>query len=245
MTSSRKFGRPVLSKLVQDYIREYIVGHGLSSGDALPPEGQIAEDLGISRNSVHEAVRALEALGVLEVRHGNGIFVRSLNFDAVLNILSYNLLFEPSTLLALLHIRKLLECGIMPEVVRRISAEDLEECRHVLDKWESNLADGTSMFNEERSFHQKLYRVAENPLLTDFLDIFWNAYRNAEAKVLSAGRPGPSIFRHHKRILQAVEAKDANLAQSLMSEHFGELEERLKHYAEVRTNSQDSAEELS
>ncbi len=51
----------------------------LRSGDALPSEGRIAKELGISRNSVREAVKALESLGVLEVRHGNGLFVRGLS----------------------------------------------------------------------------------------------------------------------------------------------------------------------
>lgn len=226
--AKKKLRRPVLSKLIQDYIQDYIVDHKLSPGDPLPSEGWIAEELGVSRASVREAVRALESLGTLKVLHGSGIFVRKINFDAVLKILSYNIISDPSALLDLLSIRRILESGIIPEVVQKIQEKDLEECRRILSKWEENLAAG-SLFNEQdRFFHQTLYRVIENQLLLNLVDVFWIAYRNAEAETFPAARLGQNVFKHHQEILQAIEARDARLAQRLMFEHFQEGEEFLK-----------------
>ncbi len=78
--------RQTVSEVVQHYIRDYIVEHKLHPGDQLPPEGDIAETLEVSRVSVRESVKILQALGIVEVRHGNGLFVRGLNFDALLEI---------------------------------------------------------------------------------------------------------------------------------------------------------------
>ncbi len=225
---ARKLGRPVLSKLVQDYIRDYIVAHKLRPGDALPAEGQIAKYLEIGRSSVREAVRALESLGVLEVRHGNGLFVRGLNFDAVLTVLSYSVMFEPSALLDLLRIRKLLESSIIPEIIHRIQASELEKCWQTLAEWEANLSDDLPYSEQDRLFHQMLYQVMDNQLLVDLAGVFWVAYRNAEVNTIPAAREGRSILEHHREILQAVEAKDVGLAQRLMADHFQEGEERLK-----------------
>ncbi|MCP4404288.1 MAG: FadR family transcriptional regulator [bacterium] len=92
--------RQTVSKLVQDYVRDYIISHNLNAGDQLPPEGDIAETLEVSRVSVRKAVKVLQALGIVEVRHGSGLFVRELNFDALLEVLSFGLVFDPSSLSA-------------------------------------------------------------------------------------------------------------------------------------------------
>jgi DNA-binding FadR family transcriptional regulator len=220
--------RPILSRSIQDLIRNYILGRNLRPGDPLPPQGKLASDLGVSRNSVREAVRALESLGILEVRHGTGLFVRSANLDAVLDVLSYNLAFEPLSLLDLLRIRRLLESSIISEVAQRIQQEDLEACRGILKEWESNVNAGLSFTEQERLFHETLYRGIGNQLIVDLIDVFWVAYRNAEARMDLASRSPRDVFEHHRMILQAVEGKNYDLAKRLMFDHFQEGEERLE-----------------
>ena len=87
------------SVLVREYIRDCIFKDNLKPGDKLPSEGQIAEDLGIARNSVREATRALESIGVLEVKHGVGLVVRSFNLDAIVDIFSYGFVLDESLIL--------------------------------------------------------------------------------------------------------------------------------------------------
>jgi DNA-binding transcriptional MocR family regulator len=58
---------PALSKAVRDYVKQYILDHKLQGGDPLPPETQLAQDLGVGRSSVREAVKALQSLGIVEV----------------------------------------------------------------------------------------------------------------------------------------------------------------------------------
>jgi len=81
---------------IQDKIKKYITDKRLNPGDLLPPEGLLAENLGVSRGSVREAVKSLESLGIVESRRGDGVRVREFNFDSVFDFLSYGLVFQPS-----------------------------------------------------------------------------------------------------------------------------------------------------
>ncbi|MWR20550.1 GntR family transcriptional regulator, partial [Helicobacter pylori] len=90
--------QPVISEAVRDYIKEYIFAHNLQPGSPLLPESQLVEELGVSRSSVREAVKALQSLGLIEVRRGDGLYVRATNFDAITEILSFNLRLNPNML---------------------------------------------------------------------------------------------------------------------------------------------------
>lgn len=225
--------RPSVAELVKNYIKEHIVNENLKPGDALPVEGRMAEELGVSRGSIREAVRSLESLGILEVRHGNGLFVRGLNLDAVLDVFSFSLMLDPRGLWDLYRMRRLWESSLMPEVVSRIQDADLDECREILSEWGRCLKEGGPFREQDRLFHQALYRTIGNNLLLKLADVFWLAYTNAETRILTLDRAQMSEsemrrnFSNHQKILQAVISRDGDLAQRLMSDHYEGIRRRL------------------
>ena len=95
--------------LVKEYIRNCIVSQNLKPGDHLPSECQIAEELCIARNSVREATRALESIGLIEIKHGVGLLLRAFNLDAILDIFSFGFVMDRSMIFDLYEIRKMLE----------------------------------------------------------------------------------------------------------------------------------------
>src|SRR5688500_15038392 len=103
----------LLYQSVQDAVRAFILDNKLRAGDPLPPETDLARQLGVSRNSVREAVKAMESLGILETGRGSGLFVRAFAFDPRLDNLSYGLLFDLQELAELLEIRRVLETGMI------------------------------------------------------------------------------------------------------------------------------------
>lgn len=225
--------RPAISKLVQNYIREHIIKGNLRPGDPLPVQGKIAEELGVSVGSVREAVRALESLGIVEVRHGNGLYVRGLNLDAVLDVLSFSLLFEPSSLRELIHLRRLWESSFMPEVVRAVQKKDIERCHEILAEWEKKVEEAQPDHELDRAFHQTLYQSIGNGLLLKLADIFWQAYQYAETRLFSPGitelikSTRKKTVEDHRKILLAVEAGNEHLSQELMYKHFEGIQRRL------------------
>jgi DNA-binding FadR family transcriptional regulator len=228
MANFKQLDRPNLSRSVQKAIRNYILDHKLYPGDALPSQGEIAKALGVSRTSVREAVRALESLGILEVRHGAGLFVRDGHLDAVLDTLSYSIVLEPSRLLDLLHTRKLLETSMIPQVVQRIELKDLKICREILDQWESKADSASSYTEQDGLFHQALYRVMDNQFIVELIGVFFAAQRSAELRMDIAPHPERSEIERHREILRAIEAKNEDLAKQLMLEHFQRGEGRLE-----------------
>ena len=243
--------RQSVSQLVQNYIRDYIVNNKMNPGDQLPSEGDIAAELEVSRVSVREAVKVLQALGILDVRHGNGLFVRGLNFDALLDILSYSLLFKASSLKELYQVRKLFEAGMIPEVIQNIQQEHIDTCRDILKTWEENIEAGLSYREQDRLFHMTLCKSIGNNLLLELEKIFWLAYCNAEDRLpaLRSLQVDPINMEggllSHVRILDAVEAKDADLAQRLLINHFSGIGERLEIVFKDNKLSQESKELLS
>ncbi|TIT84305.1 MAG: FadR family transcriptional regulator, partial [Mesorhizobium sp.] len=82
---------PLLHVTVQESLRNYIEANRLKAGDALPPETFLAQQLGVGRNSVREAIKALESIGILETRRGIGVFVKEFSFKPLLDNLAYGL----------------------------------------------------------------------------------------------------------------------------------------------------------
>ncbi len=221
--------RQTVSELVQEYIRDYIVNNRLGSGDQLPPEGEIASTLEVSRVSVREAVKILQALGIVEVRHGNGLFVRGLNFDALLEILSYSLLFDLSSLKELYQVRQLFEVAMLKDVIENFQEEHIRACYSHLHVWEQNLADGKPFREQDRLFHVTLCQAIGNKLLVELENIFWIAYSNAVNKTfVDIDEAAYQItLNNHYKILAAVEERNVELAQQLMADHFQGIKERI------------------
>ena len=112
---------PALSKEIQGHIKDYIIENGLMAGDSLPSEGKIAEMLGVSRSPVREAVKALQSLGIIEAKQGEGLYVREWNFDPVLETLNYGMRISINTLKELYQIRQWLEIAVIGDIVKQIS----------------------------------------------------------------------------------------------------------------------------
>ena len=117
---------PSLVERVRQAIKSHIADASLKPGDPLPPETHMARELGVSRSAVREAVKSLEAAGLVEVRRGNGLFVGKFSFDTLLANLPYGLMQPDGTPLhELLEIRKVVTVqGGAPEIpVERAATE--------------------------------------------------------------------------------------------------------------------------
>lgn len=222
----------LLNRAIQSQIRQYITVNRLGPDDLLPPEGQIATDLGVSRGSVREAVKALESLGIVEVRHGDGVRVRSFNFDSVLDLLSYGVTFDPGKIVEILQIRIWLEDAAVVDAVGCITDATLAELDLVLARWElkANAHEDTS--DEDRSFHRLLYAGLGNQSLSQLIDIFWLVYHSSAAEQKGEDRDPLATVASHRELLDAVRERDTALARERMRNHFRGLEARMARLAQ-------------
>jgi DNA-binding FadR family transcriptional regulator len=220
---------PALYKAIRDYIKQYILEHDLKPGDPLPPEGQLVEDLGVGRGSVREAVKSLQSVGIVDVRQGDGLYVRELNFDPMLEAFIFGMQFDPNTLAELLQIRIWLEVSVIGDAVGHLTSEDLTKLEAILKEWEERIRDGEEYSDLDESFHQIVYGVLDNQTLMKLFSAFWVSFTSLENEITHDTDP-ETVFQFHRSILDAIQTRDPDMARKQLLQHFDHIKERIDKY---------------
>ena len=217
-TSLTPVTRSPLYEQVEKRLREFIDAQNLKPGDRLMSERELAERLSVSRTSVRQALTALRVRGLVEIRHGDGIYVLRSVADVI-----------PSLALELLHsevdhpmiweVREGLETQAARLAARRRTSEDLQGMRESLDAMAASIAAGGEGVVGDQHFHRAVVEAAKNALLSQLMaQISDTVDRTSEASLSLPGRP-PVSLRAHELILAAIEAGDEDLAARRMHEH--------------------------
>jgi GntR family transcriptional repressor for pyruvate dehydrogenase complex len=195
---------------------DYVEVTGLRIGDRLPSERDLAQALQVSRTSVRQATIALEVRGTLEVRHGDGIYLRSLPNDSA-HLLE--LMTQRHRLPAILEAREALETQLAALAATRRSEADLTAMGHALEAMTADIDSGGLGKEGDRLFHEAVTKAARSPLLADFMASL--AVPISETRHSSLSEPGrpPRSLRAHRRILEAIRRGDAPGARQAMRRH--------------------------
>ncbi len=215
-----------ISASAQEQIKLFIIESGLKSGDMMPTEKMLEEQLGISRTSIREALRSLEAIGILESRHGVGRFLREFNYDAILNSLSYNIEVNVKDFREIIDVRIALESSFLEKNVPRFSPKDIEDLYSILERMEQGVQrqqDEQELISTHTEFHLKLYEHEENNLLMHLIRMFATIQRTLTILKKYRTSDREDFILVHRRLIEAVEAGDASLAKQRLVEHFGEV----------------------
>ena len=215
---------------LQERIVALIHERGLAPGSPMPTELQLMDLLGASRNSVREALRALQALGIVEIRHGHGTFVGHASLDALTPSLAFRVRSGPGggirALQDLVEVRELLETGLIGQVAQSTSAPRLA----ALDA----LVNGMDRDQEaDRAFHALLYDSCGNELVLQLIGLFWDVYHEVEPTLGPPEERSAEIVVNHRRIVAALRARDAEAAREAMRLHFRDVKARIAR-AEAR-----------
>lgn len=215
---------PLTEAAIQQ-VRDLIAAGQLVPGQRLPPEAELADLLGTSRNTVREAVRALSTARVLDVRRGDGTYVTSLRPELLLaGIGAAADLLQDDFTLELVQVRRILEPAATALAASRISDETLaalRECLHRMSEAESQ--DELVEFDAE--FHALVATASENETLASMLSGVSSRTTRGRAwrGVVEAGATERTISEH-ARILAALEARDPPLAEAAALLHVSTTE---------------------
>jgi len=227
--------QPVATRKVYSVVADQILASirtgRLKPGDQLPSEARLAEQFGISRSSLREALRALEILGVIESKMGVGSFVRGLPATSVLTPLDE--LVEGGTPLEILECRKAVEPYIGLLAARRRDEEDLLGLRDSLTQMEQKAGEPEAVLEADLDFHLRVARACRNPLLLDCMRIIADRMHNrfwrvVKGETLHDARRSLQYLEHHRRILEAIEKRDGPGAQRAIGEHLEAVERGLE-----------------
>ncbi|MCG5213301.1 FadR/GntR family transcriptional regulator [Streptosporangium sp. KLBMP 9127] len=216
---------PPLHKIVQQEIRNYILKMGLRPGDPLKPESELARLFGVSRNSVREAVKALESTGVLETRRGSGVYVCHFSFTPLLDQLPYGLMQDHRALRELVALRKTLESSLVADAMRAMSPTSVAALRENLDTMRRLAEQGKGFPEQDRQFHQLLFRDLDNGMLLRLFDQFWLAFHAAAPP--SRGRTPMDAYHGHAVIYEAILSGDPDRARAAIHDHYIGIESKL------------------
>lgn len=225
----RSLRGPALYKTVNDYIKQYIIDHDLKPGDPLPPEGQLVEDLGVGRSSVREAVKSLQSVGIVDVQQGNGLFVRELNFDPMLETFLFGIQFDPSTLDELLQIRIWLELAVISDAVGHLTDADFVKLEAILKDWKKRISAGKEYSDLDESFHQIIYGVLGNKTMMKLFSAFWVSFTTLDSELTMDTDP-KEVYQFHVDLLEAIRTRDPNLTRLRLMQHFDHVRVRIAAY---------------
>jgi DNA-binding FadR family transcriptional regulator len=211
---------PLLHISVQESLRAYINDNRLKPGTLLPAEGELAAQLGVSRNSLREGIKALESLGVLESRRGVGIFVKAFSFEPLLDNLAYGLGGALRQIEEVLEIRRTLEVGLIGKTLQMIGEDDIAELRATVERMGKHAERGESFAEDDQLFHRLLFRCQGNETLVRLIEVFWLAFYKASDFVNLDNVDPIATWRDHEAIVDAVEARDLEEARKRLDRHY-------------------------
>ena len=211
-----------------DKIKEMIVAGDLAPGSRLPKEEILAGQLGLSRSSLREAVRALTAMRILITRQGDGTYVSSLEPHLLLESLSFAAdVSQGRTALQLLQVRRFLEPQATGLAAALLTPDDLQELRHLLDECRS-AATVEEFVAHDIAFHLRITEAVGNPVLSMLLRVL--STRTQRVRIIRGSRTRHALdnaHEDHEEILRALQSRDALLAVSAATVHITAVEQWL------------------
>lgn len=217
---------------IVEQVKSAIRAGQLGPGDRLPPERELTELFGVSRVTVRDALRVLEANGLVQIRvgAGGGAFVTAPDSDDVGEGISNMLLMRSVSPQDVTETRMILEIGMLPLVCDRATDEDLDELERICDRADAMLAEGSDYdVALSADFHHTLAMAAHNEVIGMLIEPL---HRPLEASLEVAKRRAPKMgvegTAEHRKLVKAVRARDVDRAQSIMRKHLDRTARRLR-----------------
>ena len=215
------------TRIYEEIVRQVkaMIAEGrLKAGDRLPPERDLAEKFVVSRTSVREALRALESLGLVEIRPGEGTFVRQVSIESLIEPLALLMVSQREAIGELFEARRLLEPSLAALASTRATPEEIHEMERILESQAAEIAGGRTGLAQDAQFHAAIGVAAHNRAITRIAHAIMDLLTQSREESLNTpGRPTRS-HEDHRRIVAAITARDEGAARAAMLDHLKAVE---------------------
>lgn len=221
-TSLGKVARPRLYEQLMEQILGYVEAEQLTAGDRLPAERDLAEQLGVSRATLAQALVALEVLGVIDVQHGTGAV---LVYRPSMATLVRKLREHQNRLPDIVEARSTLEVKLAALAAERRTEEDLAAIDAALAEMAAEVEAGDRGVHGDELFHQAITAAAHSAVLAQMMGFISEMV--VETRIESLGQPGrPEVsLAAHRRIVEAIRAGEPEAAAEAMERHIAVVSE--------------------
>lgn len=232
----RNVFKPVRTKKVYEEIvqqvKELIAKGVLRPGDKLISERELADKLQVSRASVREALSVLESMGIIEIRPGEGTFVKETAGESIVEPLVLMVVKDRETGYALLEVRKILEVEGAALAASRATDEDLQRIEECLKEMRAEVERGDLGDVGDYKFHYALAEATHNPVLVRVMstisDLLAQGLRSSRLRLFSLSGMPQTLLAQHTRIYEALKGRDPDGARKAMQDHLNFVEEGLR-----------------
>jgi GntR family transcriptional repressor for pyruvate dehydrogenase complex len=207
-------------------IRHMITSGEVAPGDRLPRESELAERLGLSRNSLREAVKALALINVLTVRQGDGTYVASLDPSTLMDTLGFVLDFQPpEVVLQFLQVRRMLEPAATAIAATSMSDRELRDHGEILDALPVE-PDIETLVANDTEFHARIAAASGNAVLCSLLETLSSRTQKVRAwRGITQSDAVDRTLREHREIHRALVRRDSEAARSWATVHIAGVED--------------------
>lgn len=234
----RKIKPKKIYEEVSEILYEKIRTGELKPGDRLDSVEQLAEQLQVSRSAIREALSALKAMGLIEIKQGSGTFVKSNQSNQLDFPLSTAILTNKQGISHLLEVRKIIEVGAAASAAIHRTEEDIQSMMQILDEMKRVQGDGELGEKVDFQFHAAISAASKNPLLTTILDqvsglMIATMKETRRIWLYSKKITSEKLYDEHMQIFLAIKQQNEELAKHAMASHLSNVEKVLMQYFET------------
>lgn len=212
--------QPRIYERVVESIKASIARQELQSGDPLPPERQLMEDMGVSRSSLREGFRVLELLGLIESIPGKGRFVRHVQRSGKQ---SGTLRLENAAILELMEARKTLDPAMAAEAARRATASDMTRLRRIIASTQSDLETLSHRAQSDFDFHLAIADATHNFLFSNIVQMEFNLIMATHEHIYSHLVNKESFINEHTSMYEAILDRNPERAAAEATQHIDRI----------------------
>ncbi len=217
---SMKVKKQSLVDVVIEKIKKSIIDNNLKPNDKFLSEGELVEQLQVSRTVIREALISLQALGILKVKAGGGVFVADTKLHAITSILKHHYETYGVKIKELVEIRKVIELGALRLIIEKNIDVHLEEFYDINYSYYQSIMNNKDTNQYDNDFHQLLIKTTQNETFYHFSEIIHEYFLLAKMDLIQNKEDLMKSYHEHEQIIKAVAEKNLSKAQQTMTQHF-------------------------
>ena len=200
--------RGSLVSFVVNRIEEALINNELKPGDFLPPEAELSKNLNVGKTSVREALKMLQAMGVVKVNRGKASQIRKRPGKDSINPLIFKLIMEERDVQDIIDLRMMFEPAFTVMAMKRATDEEIEAIRKTVESFEETINLGAQKAEDDLAFHLTILKATHNPFVIRIGETILQLFKSSIS--ISMNTIPEIALRDHKKILEAFLKKDEN-----------------------------------
>ena len=194
-----------LSEQVVDEIRRMVAAGELKAGDMLPTENELTQRLGVSKSSVREAVKMMQAIGIVEIQRGKGTVLSQSMEKGYMNVMLCQMQMQNGSPRELKEFRQMVELACVSVALEKATQEDLEEIGRCVDRFQDQIRQGKPDAEEDLRFHRAIWAATHNRFISTLGEAVMGMYMDSIGQ--SIGEHPDQALADHQRIYQALQER--------------------------------------